>query len=411
MKKIFTLVAMALMAVGASAQTLWTPAAEDPGAGSMIIKGDLMTVETVFEGKNDKIKDESNAETSVKLDGKEFTTYMQVRVDAAPTAADPKGTDKGNGTPLVITAKKNVDITIYYRRQAAEGAYADNDGKDVKLVDQAKATAVIAADEAKFEAIDADYGNGIKTYKLDAGKTYTLWARGTTIRLYGISYQEGTGSSVEEAEKFTAGTYFLSYTDEPTVENKTLETMSATGTANNLATWKNGISIMIMRSDKGMSAGSNISIDGATYKTIKVSNGAQNLLTLPEGFVTTGITFYSYVNADDGEPYWAEIGGTTYDSDIAGGMKNFKDPSGEIDVREFTFPEGTQLNKVTFTNAKKQLCYVAKVVAIEGEEVTGIKNVTSLDIDFNAPAYNLAGQRVKAGFRGIQIQNGKKIVK
>ena len=49
------------------------------------------------------------------------------------------------------------------------------------------------------------------------------------------------------------------------------------------------------------------------------------------------------------------------------------------------------------------------LVSINGE--TSNVNMISVAIDANAPAFNLAGQRVKNGFKGIVIQNGKKIVK
>ena len=138
MKKIFTLIAMAVIAIGASAQTEWRPSEEAPAAGSSIIKGDLLKVSTVFETTCGKIMDEGGEPAPVTFGGKTFETYMQIRVDKAPTADIPTGTEKDGSTPLVITAKKNVDLTIYYRRQAADGAYNENDGKDMKLIDQSK---------------------------------------------------------------------------------------------------------------------------------------------------------------------------------------------------------------------------------------------------------------------------------
>ena len=49
------------------------------------------------------------------------------------------------------------------------------------------------------------------------------------------------------------------------------------------------------------------------------------------------------------------------------------------------------------------------LVSINGE--TSNVNMISVAIDANAPAFNVAGQRVKNGFKGIVIQNGKKIIK
>ena len=41
---------------------------------------------------------------------------------------------------------------------------------------------------------------------------------------------------------------------------------------------------------------------------------------------------------------------------------------------------------------------------------TGISNITTSEVD-NAPAYNLAGQKVNAAYKGIVIKNGKKMIK
>lgn len=406
MKKIFTLIAMATMALGANAQGSWVAPEEAPAAGTSIIKGDLLKVETVFETTGGKLKDEDGNEAPVTFGGKTFSTYMQVRVDAAPTATNPTGTDKGGSTPLVITAKKNVDLTVYYRRQQVDGSSVENDGKDLKLVDQTATGTNIKSSSYDVYEIDADYSNIIRVFKLEEGKTYTLFCRGTTGRLYGIDYQEGTGVDPVEPGTVEDGTYFISYNVEPALSNVTLEGMANTGTSNNVATWEGGFSIMIMRSDKGMSSSSNITIGGSKYKSIKVSNGAQNTLTLPEGKVAKGITFYSYVNNDEAgweNSYWKEVAGVTYEASTMASSKDGENP----DVREFSF-NGDQLNKITFTNSGKQLCYVIKVDIEKGDVITGIKNVKSETIDLNAPAYNLAGQKVAEGYKGVVIQNGVK---
>ena len=379
MKKIFTLIAMAIMAVGANAQTQWRPTDTAPDAGSTIIDDALLTVKTVFATTNGVIKDESGNVAPVNYAGNAFNNYTQIRVDAAPNADVPTGTNKDGSTPLVITAKKNVDITLYYRRQAADGAYTSNDGKDMKLVDR---------------------------------KVYTLFARGTTARLYGIDYKEGSGSSEGGSGSVEAGKYYISYNDEPTVTNVTTADMTNTGNATNCATWENGFVIMIMRSDKGFSSGSNITIDGKTYKSIKVSNGAQNKLTLPEGMIAKGITFYSYVNQDaatERDSYCKEIAGTAYDVETSGGIfasyKDFENP----DKRTYSF-NGDQLNVITFTNTGEQACYVVEIDVEAGSPTTGVKNVEIIDAAAEAPAYNLAGQKVNKNFKGVVIQNGKKVV-
>lgn len=53
-----------------------------------------------------------------------------------------------------------------------------------------------------------------------------------------------------------------------------------------------------------------------------------------------------------------------------------------------------------------------KITIIQGE-VTGIDNVTAAEaaeLDWNAPVYNVMGQKVSQGYTGIAIQNGKKFI-
>lgn len=55
---------------------------------------------------------------------------------------------------------------------------------------------------------------------------------------------------------------------------------------------------------------------------------------------------------------------------------------------------------------------LAEISAAKGEDVPGaaIKEVSIDDLDANAPIYNIQGQRVSKGFKGICIQGGKKFI-
>ena len=41
---------------------------------------------------------------------------------------------------------------------------------------------------------------------------------------------------------------------------------------------------------------------------------------------------------------------------------------------------------------------------------TGIEAITTDELDVNAPIYNTAGQQVNKNYKGVVIQNGKKIL-
>ena len=399
MKKIFTLIAVFVAALSVNAQDWNATNSGSLAKGTTILDNDYVTIVTaVQDSEAALIKNENNQDDPKNYGGYTFTKYVNIRVTDAPAESNNwEGTayDGANpaGISLIVTAKKNTDVTLYYKHGV---------GKAVSCYDQTAKKEVSIAETAVTGL--SQYYTG--TYQFIEGHKYTIYAKGGTTGINGISTAEGTYVAPDPS---ASGTIYISWNDAPTLSNKTTEEMTKTGTSNNLATWDGGFSIMIMRSDKGMSNGNNITIDGTEYKSIKLSNGAQNLLTLPSGKVAKGITFYSYVNNEDEgweNSYWKEIAGTTYEASTMTSCKDGASP----DKREFTFPEGTQLNKITFTNSGNQLCYVIKIDIIDGSETTGIQTVKSKTIDVNAPVYNLAGQKVDASYKGVVIKDGKKMI-
>jgi len=183
-----------------------------------------------------------------------------------------------------------------------------------------------------------------------------------------------------------------------------------------------------------------ISIDGMTFAgdsvtTLKLSNGAQNTIQLADGKKAVRLTLYSYVNGAAGAVAgWQEVNGVTYDyaeipmccfSDLrrdelvpdtldANGQpvyKKVKDMAGNADVRiyDLDFVE----DKITFTNKGVQLCFVAVVDIATDKTVvdhTGISELVATAAQKKGAVYNLAGQKVAAGYRGVAIRDGKKLL-
>jgi len=117
-------------------------------------------------------------------------------------------------------------------------------------------------------------------------------------------------------------------------------------------------------------------VNGATG--IKLSNGATNTLTLPEGYVATKITFYSFVNANDPTEKasgWKEVGGTSYSDYSSFPMAA---TSGSYDIRTY---ELNKLNAITFTNAGTQLIFTIALdiekESTEGKEITAAYKYTT----------------------------------
>ena len=156
---------------------------------------------------------------------------------------------------------------------------------------------------------------------------------------------------------------------------------------------------------------------------MKVSNGAENTLTLPEGKVVSGIKFYSYVNGDMVEEkpsYWKEVAGVTFESvEQAGGIFTSYLDLDNPDVLEYEF--NGKANKVTFTNTGVQCCYVIEVNIETGEPTevtevtvkggpTEVKNVKAAAAQKTGVTYNLAGLQVGDDYKGIVVKDGKKTV-
>jgi len=163
--------------------------------------------------------------------------------------------------------------------------------------------------------------------------------------------------------------------------------------------------------------GNKIVIDGVEHNAAKLSNGAQNTLKLPEGKKAVGLTLYSYVNAASTGARttgWSEVNGVSYDVKEApmGAFTDVAVSDGLVanpDVRSYLI-DGK--NEVTFTNTGEQLCFFAVVdIATDSTVIpTGINTVKAAEAAADGAAYNLAGQKVNAGYKGLVIKNGKKVI-
>ncbi len=284
--------------------------------------------------------------------------------------------------------------------------------------------------------------DGSRAKTLD--KTTTVYARATREN---CTTSEVTSAEVKvfKAPTNTEKIYF--FYDDP--ENVTMwsacneNTMEGNyGTAyegysmaisgNESKNWSTGEKLIV----PGIKAGEMV-FNGDSVASLKLSNGAQNTITLADGKKAVRLTFYSYVNAAAAAASvsgWQEVNGTEIDYksvpmtsfsdqtrteeldslDAAGQKvtytKQVKDIAGNPDVRvfDFNFVEGS----ITFTNKGTQLAFVAVLdIATENTEIdpeitTGIKEMKATALE--GMRYNLAGQKVSTTFRGITIQNGKK---
>lgn len=117
---------------------------------------------------------------------------------------------------------------------------------------------------------------------------------------------------------------------------------------------------------KTLSNGSDITIDGQNYKSIKLSNGAQNTITIPEGYVANAVTVYSFLNVDAIRAgricYFKEVDGEAIAKpadNYLTVLRNGKNAVANPDVSYFKL-KGTE-NSFTLTNDGEQACVVLVV--------------------------------------------------
>ena len=177
--------------------------------------------------------------------------------------------------------------------------------------------------------------------------------------------------------------------------------------AENLITFDDGATLQITgNASKTLSGASNITVNGVEYKSIKLSNGAENTFTCPEGKTAVGVTFYSYVNKDAEArvPYWAAVDEQTFTEETATILKSYKDTKNPDIV---TFPVNAK-RAFTFKNAGEQLCFL---MAVTYGSATGIAEINTDEKRGSLATYNVCGQRVSDSARGLVIRGGKKFIK
>ena len=145
--------------------------------------------------------------------------------------------------------------------------------------------------------------------------------------------------------------------------NKFDLTSNVTGTSNAILKGKadtdaEGYSIELLNNAKNWSNLNKMTVDGAEYQSIKLSNGAENILNLPEGVKASRITFYSVINTKDNNTVcgWKNVNGQQeYECIPMGAYTKYPAADTEYDVRVYPLDNATQ---VSFTNAGLQLGFV-----------------------------------------------------
>lgn len=158
---------------------------------------------------------------------------------------------------------------------------------------------------------------------------------------------------------------------------------------------------------KNFSAGDKINVEykdqALTRTTIKLSNGAEESVFMPEGAKATKITLWSYTNVSTANrtSYWANVAGVPYteeNSVILAPTKDTKNPN------KVSFDLADVADVVTFKNTGEQQCVIIYLEYHTGGGSNGISTVVGGDsTPVRVEYYTVSGERVSTPAKGMYI--------
>ena len=323
---------------------------------------------------------------SVEYTGSSMTQLSTPVISYNATNGEVTIGSVANATKVTYTTdgKTPTDLSVTYSAPFVVGdgtvvnAIAIGDGVSYSNSDVASETVYLTGITCATPVINSFNGtvaistttpNATIKYSTDGGSNYDTYSRsftlteGVTVQAY--AEREGCTTS-EEASKVVnvlptnkTKTIYLAYGDFDNNDKNT-----ATGKE---GTDAEGYTLAITgKVEKNWSSnGYNITTPAGEIKEWKLSNGAQNTLTIPEGVHVTKLTLYSFIHSEKNATAngWKEVGGVDYQA----GEKDYKnvamgaytdvaDYNTNPDVRVYDIDQtgGT----VTFTNGGNQLSFV-----------------------------------------------------
>lgn len=401
MKKIFTLIAVALTALGVNAQTHFEAnpeGLETVPANTVLTDNEFFKATTVYEALG-------GANNYTYANGAAFTHQFQLRVANNPSADFPYGEQQTDCTPVIIDAKQNITFTAHVRT---------GNNKEVCMYEVATSSKLTSTNEFL-----EDGSNNLWswTWTLEAGKQYVITEKGGTGRLSGFTAAvataggdtgsgdntggEGTGTGEAKAWNFkvttTANEVFAA-------DATNWEDNKADGSRWVYIPETDNAPLMVggveLEETKGLlfKAGTNkIRIDRNSRLGL---NGSNIVVTIPALKAGQIVTIKSQsANADDAPNRQLAPSNLTVTEGFCLGLEN-----AEITNVGTVTADGD----VTITTVGGINVYS---IEVSSSSTVGINNVTTSTIDVNAPVYNISGQQVGKNYKGIVIQNGKKFIK
>ena len=374
MKNLFTFIVALFMATSVYAQTMWKASADvNPiPANTKLINDGGLVVKTVFGNT-------LAAKENATIDGENFSAYFQVRTGTDPTEDNPECTeDTGKqSTSLIVEVADKTTFTIYGRRQVLNGDCVNNDGKDLLMVNQNNVKNLLTPTNYSwtFMPNSTVYAYYKKTYTLNPG-TYTIFRRGSTMKIYGIKYAfESESSSVTITDAGFA-TFAASYPVD----------YSANGLEAYAVKYANG-TLTYNKIDGVVPANTAVLLKGEAkeYTLTAAGGAATNVdtdLKVANGETKGATNIYCLANKNNIVGFY-QVANTV------------------------TIPANKAYLEIATSTTTTAKYYSIGI----GGNTTGIQTIQQNGVKADGIMYSLSGQKVGANYKGIVICNGKKMIK
>jgi hypothetical protein len=204
-------------------------------AGQALVDENSITITSNFDAA---------ANMGFRYNTKAYSSSTNIRIDKASF------TEKSGSTYLIVEPKTSGDLTLTYRRQegdVATDSYVAADGKDIHLTtsntsDSTKVAPTsfnVSGEVASVSDASATAYRTVRaTYALEAGTTYYISARGTTIALAEIDFLQDPVDPEGELPTVTYGAdngkLYNDNTDTPAAKAYTATVNTGSFTLNNV---------------------------------------------------------------------------------------------------------------------------------------------------------------------------------
>ena len=451
MKKIFTLLMLFLATVSASALDSGTESSGNQGSSNNSIIGKSYTLDGKYVAGNGGVKQGNMPDKGVKMRssngplvfavnaGYKITSFkfwgcgntttavtiVSATVDGGSNllAADVVLPGKGGSTSgdialTSISATDNITLTF------AEGSTAQIVGtweityEQTEVVTQEitavtlNGAAISDADLATLKSSKAVTIDGSSLNGLGAVEV-TLSSGATTVTKTveeGVATYKFTINSTDEYTITVNGAAKTYAAAAGSVVAYSIDGSEVEGTSSSAVT-ANGITFTMVDDSKTFQYGAGkVTLGSVEYVPLKLSTGSAVNVTFPTGKVATKVTIYGW--SANGNGFLSAIQET---SDAEG--KKVENTNNDIyyatnsavdlypSVYTYTLDEWNSF----YFNAGGSASQPFVVMDFVLSNHTGINTVKAVEAEDSA-AYNLAGQKVADGFKGIVVKNGRKMI-